>query len=124
MQLYAFDITTAKRIDQYDSVNAHVTHLTQSEQPSFLVCIHVEPGGILGRHRAKQNQMFFVINGRGTVSGEQGIVQPIETGQMAFWLAGEYHETRSETGLTALVIEGVGLLPEAHLRLLYSDPPQ
>jgi len=41
---------------------------------------------------------------------------PIRPGQAAFWEAGEWHETRSSTGMTAIVIESRKLdvgLPEA-----------
>jgi hypothetical protein len=46
------------------------------------------------------------VSGEGTVSGADGAEQAIAAGVAAVWEPGEEHETRSEAGLTALVIEG------------------
>jgi hypothetical protein len=40
------------------------------------------------------------------VSGADGILEPIAAGQAVFWAEGEEHETTSEDGLTALILEG------------------
>ena len=45
------------------------------------------------------------------MSGSSGVDEPIEAGEAAFWQAGEEHETKTEAGLTALIIEGDGLEP-------------
>jgi quercetin dioxygenase-like cupin family protein len=114
MKLYHFG-KTAKQITQYDSLNALVTHLARGETKFSVVVIVLEGGGVVGRHPATENQLFFVISGAGTVSGEDDRPMTIEAGQMAFWQAGESHETRSEQGLTAVVIEGQGLEPNPSL---------
>ena len=41
-----------------------------------------------------------------TVSGHDGVAVEIGPGQAAVWEPNEPHETRSEHGLTALVVEG------------------
>jgi len=43
------------------------------------------------------------------VSGTDGVEEPISAGEAVFWPQGEEHETRSEQGLTALVVEAPGL---------------
>jgi quercetin dioxygenase-like cupin family protein len=115
MKLYSFQ-NASRPIEQYDSINASVTHLTRGQEAFFLVFISLKANGVLGRHRASENQLFFVIDGTGTVSSEDGVFHPIRTGQMAFWQAGEMHETRTEHGLTAVVIEGENLEPASHLQ--------
>jgi hypothetical protein len=45
------------------------------------------------------------------VSGADGVLAPVAAGQAVFWEQGEEHETRSAEGLTALILEGEGLLP-------------
>ncbi len=40
------------------------------------------------------------------MSGSDGVDQAIEAGEAVFWREGEEHETKSEVGLTALIIEG------------------
>jgi quercetin dioxygenase-like cupin family protein len=69
----------------------------------------VAPGGGLLRHPAAVPQILAVLEGAGTVSGTDGIEEPIVAGEAVFWHEGEEHETRSEDGLTALIIEGPDL---------------
>ena len=43
------------------------------------------------------------------MSGADGIDEPIVAGEAVFWNEGEEHETKSENGLTALIVEGRSL---------------
>ncbi|NEA55185.1 hypothetical protein G3I60_13760 [Streptomyces sp. SID13666] len=67
--------------------------------------MHLAPGGRLGRHQATIPQALTVVAGNGWVSGADGRAVPITTGQAACWAAGEDHETWTDTGLTAVVVE-------------------
>ncbi len=115
MQLYSFRKSTAHPITQYNSVNAFVTPLINSHQHCTVVCIRIEAHGLLGNHRASQNQLLLVVEGKGQVCGDAGVFRDIHTDQAAFWQAGEYHTTRSETGLVAIVIEGEDVSPGGHM---------
>ena len=68
-------------------------------------------GGRLVRHPATYPQILAVLEGSGEVSGEAGMGEAIEAGEAVFWHAGEEHETKTASGLTALIIEGEGLEP-------------
>jgi quercetin dioxygenase-like cupin family protein len=81
--------------------------------PFQAACFRLAPGGRIARHPASVPQILAVIAGAGWVSGDDGHEHPIETGHAAFWEAGESHETRTDEGLTAIVIEGDGLRPYA-----------
>ena len=63
------------------------------------------------RHPATEPQILAVLEGSGRVSGSDGEFQPIAAGEAVFWSAGEEHETQTDTGLTALIIEAEGLEP-------------
>jgi hypothetical protein len=54
-------------------------------------------------------QVLAVVAGSGTVSGSDGVAHPVEPGVAAVWERGEEHDTRTETGLTAVVVEGASL---------------
>ena len=69
----------------------------------------VAPGGRLLRHPATYPQILAVLEGTGTVSGADGIEEPIVAGGTVFWHEGEEHETKSVKGLTALIVEGQDL---------------
>ncbi len=73
------------------------------------VVIEIEPGGVVGRHPAVVPQLFVVVSGSGWVSGSDGEREPVEAGGAVLWEQGEEHESGSEEGMTALVIEAGSL---------------
>jgi quercetin dioxygenase-like cupin family protein len=79
--------------------------------PFQAAIFRMAPGGRIPRHPATYAQILAVLEGAGEVSGADGVDEPIETGEAVFWPAGEEHEAKSATGLTALIIEGEGLEP-------------
>jgi len=68
-------------------------------------------GGRIARHAATTPQVLAVVAGSGRVSGGAGNFEAIAAGEAVFWAAGEEHETESEGGMTALVLEAEGLEP-------------
>lgn len=85
---------------------APLTPPLSEESPIQAAVFRVAPGGSLIRHAATYAQILAVVNGSGMVSGADGILEPIAAGQAVFWAEGEEHETTSEDGLTALILEG------------------
>jgi quercetin dioxygenase-like cupin family protein len=69
----------------------------------------IAPGGRLRRHPATFPQILAALEGAGEVSGADCVDEAIEAGEAVFWHQGEEHETKSEAGLTALIIEGESL---------------
>ncbi len=78
-------------------------------QAKSVSLLRLSPGGVVGRHPAVGHQMFAVIEGRGVVSGDEGTETAISAGQAVVWTPGESHQTRSKSGLTAVVSEGPDL---------------
>jgi quercetin dioxygenase-like cupin family protein len=73
-------------------------------------------GGRIARHPATMPQILAVLEGEGRVSGADGDFEPIAAGEAVFWPAGEEHETASDGGLTAFVLEAEGLTLSRPLR--------
>jgi quercetin dioxygenase-like cupin family protein len=71
----------------------------------------ISAGGGIWRHPATAPQILAVIEGSGEVSGGDGVFHPIGAGEAVSWTAGEEHETRTSAGLTALIVEGAGIVP-------------
>ncbi len=88
------------------SISARVRRLAAA---THAVVIEIAPGGVVGRHPAAVAQLFVVVRGSGWVSGADGEREPIEPGQGVVWEQGEEHESGSDTGMTALVLEGESL---------------
>jgi hypothetical protein len=51
------------------------------------------------------------VQGEGWASGGDGDEQPITAGTAVFWPVGEEHETRTDIGLTAIVVEADAIQP-------------
>jgi quercetin dioxygenase-like cupin family protein len=73
------------------------------------VVIEIAPGGVVGRHPAVVTQLFVVVHGSGWVSGAGGEREAIRAGEAVLWEQGEEHESGSEEGMTALVVESESL---------------
>jgi quercetin dioxygenase-like cupin family protein len=110
MKVSKLEALDYRAITQYGSEAASIHHLVDDLGSSNLVIIRLEPSGSLGMHPAVTDQLFIVVQGSGTVSTGAGDVAQIEQGEMAFWQAGEEHQTNAGAdGLTAIVIEGGAL---------------
>ncbi|MDH6138037.1 quercetin dioxygenase-like cupin family protein [Kitasatospora sp. GP30] len=110
MQFFTFD-RAERLIARYASTGAHATRVATGGEDGavHLTCLTIEPGGAIGTHPAPCDQLFLVIAGEGWVSGPDGVPHPITAGTGVLWSAGEQHTSGSDTGLTALALEGAGL---------------
>jgi hypothetical protein len=107
---FAPDVAFVPRGDLLDGVTvAPLTPSILEGSPVQAAIFRVAPGGGLRRHPATFPQVLAVLEGSGNVSGADGVVESIAAGEAVFWHEGEEHETTSDTGLTALIIEGAGL---------------
>lgn len=69
--------------------------------------LRLDAGGCIGRHPAVERQILLLLEGDASVSGDFDHPSvELGPGQAATWEPNESHETRSRTGMTALVIEG------------------
>lgn len=100
-----------RAVRQYSSQGFTLSPILKSKGGVQVAATHLAPGGRIGRHPAASGQLLLVIKGEGEASGDDGAFQTISEGQAVFWETGEEHETRTDVGLMALVIEGEDILP-------------
>lgn len=105
MRVLSLDAVPRRLVDVHGSSGCAVGGLGLTAD-AHLVVVTVRPGGTIGRHPAAGRQLLVVVSGDATVSGADGAPVDIGPGQAAVWEPGEAHETRSEGGLTAFVVEG------------------
>jgi len=128
MRLFSFDVTTGRPVTKWidESGVAHrvdpktsqavVVPLFAERAPAQVVCMYIRANGFLPRHPATTPQLFAVVEGDGWVSGGDGVKVPIKTGQAAFWERGEEHESGTDRGLKAIVVEGQTFDPSRYMR--------
>ena len=120
MRLFRFDAAIGHTITQFASREAVITGIQRGSMQLQLGCLHLGPGGVLGYHPATTRQLLLVVAGNGWVRAGTETRRPIAVGQAAYWEPGEEHETATDTGLTAIMLESDSLEPAQFLR---EEPP-
>jgi len=108
VEIFQFD-RGEKIIPNYGSKGLRATRIAAGDGQVRLTCLAVEPGGVTGTHPATDPQLFLVIAGEGWTAGPDGARVPISAGWGVRWDTGESHTSGTETGLTALAVEGAPL---------------
>lgn len=85
--------------------------------------MRLAPGGLVGMHQASRAQLLAVAEGEGWIRGQEGERTRIHAGDAVFWEAGEWHETGTDAGLVALMIESPLLVGGEHLGPAPTGPP-
>jgi quercetin dioxygenase-like cupin family protein len=113
MELYRFDPSVGIAVDAHGS-SFVISRLVRADSTSLrAACFHLEPGGVVGRHRATDRQLFCVVAGDGWVAGEDGERVAIGPQQAAWWETGELHDALARVAMTVIVLEGPALVVHA-----------
>lgn len=110
MEFYKFDRSSAKKITKFDS-NFMMIRIAETEQETQISCMFLEPGGVIGYHQATVPQLLFIVKGEGFVRNESEENIKVQQGEAVYWNKDEWHETKTDSGLTAIVIESKTLTP-------------
>ncbi len=105
MEILEFDDAVGRLIDRFDSRDARHHGVARLDGRGGVSIIRLGADGVLGRHPAVVDQLFYVIDGEGWVAGSDATRLPIRAGQAAYWSTGEEHESGSQSGMTSLVVE-------------------
>lgn len=105
MRIFRFDQEVSRPVSEFGS-RFRMGPLTGRESQVWVQIMHLTPGGLVGRHRAAARQLIAVVAGSGWATGAEGGRRDLKAGYAALWEPGEEHEAGSESGLTAVSIEG------------------
>ena len=105
MRIFRYDSGEGREIKEYNSSNIFISPILQIEKGAIIHWISCDPHGVIGFHQAGGPQVLFVIQGEGWVRSESPEPIPVTVGDAVFWDLGEWHESGSEGGMTALVLE-------------------
>ena len=111
MRLYRFDVGVGRKIDRFGSVNFYLAGIARLNSDAQVNCIHLGPEGKVGYHRAVTPQLILVVQGKGWVRGQVGEPVPVTAGHAAFWEKDEWHESGTQAGMMAIMIESEALDP-------------
>ncbi len=111
MKIYRFDPGVGKGIDRYNSSRFIISRIAHLLDDAVINCAYLDANGVIGYHQANIPQLFLVVQGEGWVRGESLERTLIKTGHAAYWEKGEWHESGTQTGMTAIIIEGINFDP-------------
>lgn len=106
MKLFRFDAGVGREIEAFGSVHLTMSGILRLNGEAHVGCMHIGAGGVVGYHQATLPQLFLVVQGMGWVRGAEERRVQVSAGQAAWWEAGEWHESGSDDGMVAIVIEG------------------
>jgi quercetin dioxygenase-like cupin family protein len=128
MRLFSFETTSGRpltswvdekgmkhRVDPKTS-KVVVSPIFAGEANTRFACFHIAQGGFIPRHPATGPQLFAVVEGTGWVSGDDGKRVPVKPGIAAFWELGESHESGTDDGMKAIVVECDSFDPARFMR--------
>ncbi|MTW86584.1 cupin [Virgibacillus dakarensis] len=110
MEIFRIYKETGTRITSFNS-NFIMNRILKTDLPMQIGYVHLEKNGVIGYHQATVPQLLIVLDGEGKVREESEEFLNIQKGNAVFWSKDEWHETITEQGLTAIIIEGEGLKP-------------
>lgn len=116
MELYQFDRNSGKPITAYQS-DFIMSRIVTTTKDAHIGCMYLQANGVVGYHQAAMPQLMLIMVGEGYVKGENNQFIRVEAGEAVFWKKGEWHETKTANGLTALVIESNELTPSVYMPL-------
>ena len=114
MEIFTFGKKDGQVINHFDSTFI-MTKILNTKGEVRMKCMHLAEGGIIGFHKAVVPQLLLVVQGEGCVRGIGGETK-VTIGDAVFWEKDEGHETISETGMMAIVIEAEILEPAVFMK--------
>lgn len=116
MEFFKFSEDSGKKFSKFNS-DFVMSRIIQTEKPTHVGCMYLEENGVIGYHQAVVPQLLLVMNGEGYVRGDKEDYIKVQSGDAVFWEKDEWHETKTDTGLTAIVIESEELSPSSFMPL-------
>ncbi|WP_423410198.1 cupin [Heyndrickxia sp. MSNUG] len=120
MEFYDFRKETGLHITMYES-DFILSRIARNQTPTSIGVMHLYKNGLIGYHQATKLQLLLILSGEGYVCSESKEFYKVKQGVAVFWNKDEWHETKTEHGMTALVIESDELNPSAYMAVANMD---
>lgn len=114
MEIYHFTKESGKNISAFQS-DFIMSRIIQTTNGAHIGCMHLEENGVIGYHQAVIPQLLLVVSGEGFVRADGEDYVKVQSGDAVYWKKDEWHETKTDKGLTAIVIESEELNPAAFM---------
>jgi quercetin dioxygenase-like cupin family protein len=116
MKVFRYGIDVSQPMEKYQSKSISYSRIIQTIDPSSIGCIYIKPKGTLGYHEAPAPQLFLVVQGEGWVRGDTPDRTNVTTGDAVYWEKEEGHESGSDSGMNAIIIQSETLNPSSFMQ--------
>lgn len=107
MKIFRFDLESGQGEGQFGSVKAIIARTVQLDNEAKVNAVYLHPDRNIIEPQALTQQLFLIVEGDGWVKGNSDEKLFVRQGQAIFWEIDESHESGTETGMTAVIIECV-----------------
>ncbi|MGB7876713.1 MAG: hypothetical protein WBL25_20205 [Anaerolineales bacterium] len=121
MKIFRFEPEAGKEDDQFGSLKAIIARVVQMDDEAKINAIYLQPNKSMSHQQAMTQQLFLLVKGNGWVRSESDKILAITEGQAMLWEKDEWHESGTENGMTAVIIETVNIQPAELMPLLQED---
>jgi GrpB-like predicted nucleotidyltransferase (UPF0157 family) len=105
VRVVRFDEEISLPVNEFGS-RFRIGALTGNDTQGGVQVLHVPAGGRIGRHAAASRQLLGVVSGVGWAEGADGVRRELRPGYGVVWESGEEHEAGTDSGFTAVCVEG------------------
>jgi quercetin dioxygenase-like cupin family protein len=104
MKIFRFDPEAGKEDEQFGSVKAVISKVLQLDDRAEINAVYFRPHESISHQQTVTQRLFLLVKGHGWMKSEGGKFTVTE-GQAILWDKDEWHETGTEIGMTAVIIE-------------------
>jgi hypothetical protein len=115
VRIFAFEPT--REITRFDSHGATIGGVARASGAVRVSLLQLAADAFVGAHPAACPQLFLVVAGSGWARSGDEPRSPVAAGEAALWEVDEVHESGSDRGLTAVIVEADAIEPLARPRL-------
>lgn len=108
MKIYRFDHKVYAHFTKLGA-NSMMAGIIMTDQPAYIGFKSLKAREKLGYRRAFIPHILFIVSGEGEVWGENKTFRRARTGNAVLWEKGEWNETVTHIGLSAILIASEGL---------------
>jgi quercetin dioxygenase-like cupin family protein len=105
MDIYDIRTIPERTVSEFGSSGAQWSAITRSEGECHVGRMRIEPGGVVGMHTTRTDQLFLVIDGSGWTRVADEPRRNLMVGDAVLWRTGEHHESGTDTGMTAIIVQ-------------------
>ena len=105
VQLLSERASDLESVSTYEAHGTSAARLAHGNGEAHAYLLRFDADGAIGQHEAGYGQLFIVLDGRGWVSGRDGVRAEIGAGDVVLFDRGEHHAKGSDTGMTAVMVQ-------------------